>query len=645
MRAIFLFISLVATFSCLFSQETEHLKLSDVQRVMKEIFEKHVETKAITTKVIQNALKIYIEQFDPSHIYLLESEVAPYLALSEEELQQIEEQYQKNIFTTYSQLNKILQNAILRARIIRSDLMSDPQRLFRESQDIRSAQPPPYSNFAVTPEELRERIRQAILQFLREESKKFGEAEVAKRQTKLLSVYEGRMENEENQYLFVQADGSPLPTQGQENLFALHLLKSLARSLDIHTTYYNPTEATEMRVRLEKGYNGVGITVKDTVDGYVVDKMTAKSPAEKSQAIRMGDRLVKIDGKNTANYTTSEIQDFLEGNKGEQVVLTLERDNAPSFDIRLTMAPIEVDEERVKVQEEVFSGGRIGIIKLDSFYISDFGFSSEEDVKAAIEKLKAKGDLRGLILDLRANSGGFLTQAVKVVGLFISNGIVVISKYSSGEERIFRDVDSHIEYRGPLVILTSRLTASAAEIVAQTLQDYGVALIVGDEKTYGKGTIQSQTVTDEGKGSYFKVTVGKYYTPSGETPQLLGVRADLVVPSIVSHEEIGEEYLDHPLAHDTIPSSFQDPLSDIDPKLKSWYLKYYTPNLQKPLSYWRSMIPALRKNSEYRIRRNPSYAREVEEGPRVDEKQPDYQLREAINIVKDMLYLQSQAKE
>ena len=164
--------------------------------------------------------------------------------------------------------------------------------------------------------------------------------------------------------------------------------------------------------------------------------------------------------------------------------------------VPLVREEIAVDEDRARWNYEIFDGGIIGKIKLDSFYQGDNGMTSENDVREAIKQLDKQGNLRGLILDLRENSGGFLSQAVKVAGLFITNGVVVISKYFNGEEHFYRDMDGKISYDGPLIILTSKATASAAEIVAQALQDYGVAIIVGDEHTYGKGTIQSQTVTE-----------------------------------------------------------------------------------------------------------------------------------------------------
>ena len=196
---------------------------------------------------------------------------------------------------------------------------------------------------------------------------------------------------------------------------------------------------------------------------------------------------------------------------------------------------------------ERYADGIIGKINLPSFYESAEGLSCEADLKAALRDLRKQGDLKGLVVDLRENSGGFLHQAVKVAGLFVSSGIIVISKYAHGETQYLRDIDGKSYYSGPLVLLTSRGSASAAEIVAQALQDYGTVLIVGDDRTYGKGTIQYQTVTDVSAATFFKVTVGRYYTVSGRTTQIEGVIADIQVPTYYSALAIGERYLQYPL--------------------------------------------------------------------------------------------------
>lgn len=652
--------------SAAWGNDKELLKTADVHRIMNQIFAKHVDKKLMTDAILHNAFKVYIEQFDPHSIYFLESDVEPYIHIDEARLASISSEYKRNDFEDFEQLNEAIQNAILRARIIRKDLAEQKEILFKESKEAVVSGGPPYKFFAKTPEELRERIRKSLVNFLRSERARYGDDAVSARKAKLLAAYEERLRTFENTYLFVKDNGEPLPPAAKENLFVMHLLKALASSLDSHTTVYNPAEAYDMRIRLEKGVNSIGVSVKQTSQGLFISNMVKDGSADRSKAIQVNDQILKVNGQDISDLGVGQVMDLLQGNKGEGVVLSLKReaDETPQqFEVKLYKEPVILDEDRASYTSENYGNGEIGIIKLDSFYQSETGFNAEKDVRNAISALENSGPLRGLILDLRKNSGGFLTQAVKVAGLFITNGVIVISKYSNGEEKFYRDMDGKEAFDGPLVVLTSRFTASAAEIVAQALQDYGVAIIVGDDHTYGKGTIQSQTVTEDGASSYFKVTVGKYYTVSGKTPQLQGVKADVVVPSPFSNEHIGEEYLEYALSQDRIPAVYKDPLKDIDPNLKSWYLKYYIPTLQHPISTWRDMLGALRKNSEYRLNRNPSYQiflegntqklpeaivkdEELEESLAKPKESPkdDLQLREAINVVKDMIYLQTKSQ-
>lgn len=646
------------------AEDKELLKTTDVNRIMTEIFDKHVDKKKMSGTIVGTSFKVYINQFDPQRVYLLESEVAPYLNMSDTDLNLITTQYNSNLFPAYIKLNDVIQKAIKRERIIRADLLEDRRNLFNEASNDHNRRYPPYSTFAKTPEELRERVKQSYLAFINSERQRYGDVAVSKYQDKLLDEYEENLRYSENPYLYLKDNGEPMTVSSKENAFALRLLKALASGLDSHTTVYNPSEAFDMRVRLEKGINGIGINLRETPKGYFVAQLIKNSPAEKNGKIHLQDQLLSVNGVKVNDLDFGEVMKLMQGNKGDVVELLLAREGASNYKVKLTKEPIILDEDRVKYAAENYGNGIIGIIRLDSFYSSQTGFNSEQDVRDAILQLEKQGNLRGLILDMRKNSGGFLTQAVKVAGLFITDGVIVISKYSNGDQKLYRDMDGKKTYEGPLVILTSKLTASAAEIVAQSLQDYGVAIIVGDERTYGKGTIQSQTVTDEGGGSYFKVTVGKYYTVSGKTPQLKGVKADILVPSQFSHENIGEEYLDYSLSQDKIEPAYHDTLQDVDPNLKNWYMKYYIPNLQHKTDFWTNMLPSLRKNSEYRITRNPSYQVFIQgqgrplpsamiEDDELEAKivkpnlpsEDDLQLREAINIVKDMVYLESRSME
>ena len=308
-----------------------------------------------------------------------------------------------------------------------------------------------------------------------------------------------------------------------------------------------------------------------------------------------------------------------------------------------------MEEERLLDKSEPFADGFIGKLTLPSFYESTSASSCESDLREGIKLLKRQGNLKGVVLDMRENLGGFLNQAIKVTGLFITSGVVVISKYAQGEVQYMRSIDPRVYYNGPLVILTSKASASAAEIVAQALQDYGVALIVGDERTYGKGTIQYQTVTDDEAAAFFKVTVGRYYTVSGRSTQIEGVQADIVVPTAFSPYNIGERYLEYPLSNDHVPSVYHDQLLDIDGQAKLWFQKNYLPYIQKKESVWHKMLSKLQANSAHRLSHDPNFKlflKQLKEEP-LEEGQnwgvEDLQMAEAVSIVKDMIMLQKKS--
>lgn len=648
--------------------EQDLLKSNDISRIMKQILAEHVEKKEVTAKILDNSLMIYIDQFDPHRMYLLEREVLPYFKPQEGQLLKAIQQYNQNDYGIYKQLNQTIQNSILRSRRTRETLESQlKSSMFHPSPDQAHG---PIANketlepFVRTEEQLKERILQNLGSYINAQKKRFGEVITPERKEQILNSYETKLREFENQYLYQNEKGEPLSVPEQDNLFSLHVLKALANSLDSHTSFYEANEAYDIRVRLQKEFKGIGLVLKDSNQGPIVTYMLEGGPAAKSELIEQGDILIEVDGKSVVDHPFEKIMGLLHGGKNTKVKLAFKRKDEKDktekiYTVELIREMIILNNDRVDISSEQFGNGIIGIVSLHSFY-QGAGVSSEQDVRDAIAKLEKKGTLKGLILDLRENTGGFLSQAVKVAGLFITDGVIVISKYSNGDERIYRDVDGKTSYDGPLIVLTSKTTASAAEIVAQALQDYGVALVVGDEHTYGKGTIQSQTVTDNQSSSYFKVTVGKYYTVSGRTPQKDGVRADILVPSHWNREEIGEMYADS-LNSDIIPAAYYDTLKDVPPDLKAWYIKYYIPKLQKRTIVWRNLLPTLLKNSEYRIANNKNYQyflkgshededADSEEEWNVTDKnnktfgEDDLQIQEAVSILKDMILMHSVGK-
>jgi carboxyl-terminal processing protease len=204
------------------------------------------------------------------------------------------------------------------------------------------------------------------------------------------------------------------------------------------------------------------------------------------------------------------------------------------------------------------------------------------------------------------------------------------------------------------------MSASASEIVAQALQDYGVAIVVGDQTTFGKGSIQYQTVTDAKAEHFFKVTVGRYYTVSGRSTQIDGVQADIVVPTQYAPYNIGEKFLEYPLPPDQVEAAYIDPLSDLDERTRQVFQARYLPFLQRVVPFWKKMLPTLKQNSAYRLAHDPNFQAFLKKQETIRARQhtmpvnsvdehvqigmEDLQMMEAVNVVKDMVILEAESR-
>lgn len=642
----------VLFFLCLFSYlQAAPLTKSDVHKVMDELFEYHIDKKEMSPLIIERSLKVYLDQFDTRKAYLIQSEFKQYLKPTNALTASILNDYQKNEFNHFFALNSKIQKSILRARTWRSEWEKDPKVLVAEAKALSLAdlaEDP--ENFVENDNALKKRHYEELLKLIRLHIEETGSNDFEGKEAKLVALCEKQLCIAENDYLGMNDKGAAVSDEKFQHFVLLRILKAFAHSLDDHTAYYSPEEAYAMKVQLEKGMCGIGVVLHEGIDGVVVADILTGGPASASDGLKKGDCIVEVEGMNVKEVSFHKVLETLKGGEGTQCnlgIIRKEENKAENFlRVSLTRKKIVLDEKRVDVAYEPYGDGLIGKITLYSFYEGDDGISSEKDIRKAIEFLKSKGPLYGLVLDMRDNSGGFLSQAVRVSGLFISGGVVVISKYSDGSMKYYRAVEGRRFYDGPLAVLVSRGSASATEIVAQALQDYGVAVVVGDEQTYGKGTIQHQTVTSDKTNSFFKVTIGKYYTVSGKSTQIDGVKADIFVPTVYSYEKMGEVYSDYPLAADKVAPAFNDTLSDLDPYAKKWFSKYYTPTMQKPVTTWKEKVPTLQENSLKRVADNKNYQLFLKKLKKVEDKKQfgvnDLQMDEAVNIVKDMIFLQNQ---
>lgn len=656
-KTALIFFIFCSWFAPLFAAPAQ-IRESDIRQVMERLFYFHIENKELSPLLVRRCFKLYIEQFDAEKAYLLDEEVLPYVQMSDQALAVTLHRMKNGDFRDFKELNRILQHAVLRAQKIRKGIA---ENWLNQGVDLGNAMSRVPSRYAANEQELMERQRNRLVRFYFYHQSR-SDLSSPERIRKVLSLFERKARRSENQYLFLRFDGSAMDSKQIEHFSSLRILKSFAKSLDTHTSFFSPEEAHEMRLNLEKQFEGVGVVLFEGVDGVMISELVKGSPAEQSGQIRPNDLLVEIDGISTETQSFDEVLDLLKKQGSKNIMLGLKRidprGKASTIQVSLQKRPIMMNEERISTSWEKFGDGVIGKITLYSFYEGG-SESCERDIKEAIKAFQQIGPLRGLILDLRENSGGFLSQAVKVSGLFLSNGVVVISKYSRGEVHYLRNIVGRSFFTGPLVVLTSKMSASASEIVAQALQDYGVALIVGDERTFGKGSIQYQTVTDERADHFFKVTVGKYYTASGKTAQIEGVKADIVVPSHYAPYNIGERYLEYPLVPDQVDPAFVDPLTDLDEKTQRLFQRKYMPYLQRVVSFWKKMLPTLRARSEQRMARNQEFQallmkqdqvktrlsslppNSVDEAPMAG---PDLQMIEAVHIVQDMILLEEQAQ-
>ncbi len=635
LSSLFLSISLSATQPAILASD-------DIRGVMEQLFDYHIDKKEITPVVLERSLKVYVKQFDPSFAYLLKEEVSTYLHPDETALKSILNDYQNDRFTAYFALNRKIQESILRARGWRSDWEKNPKALIADAQKVvfdRERDQEAASSIS----ELKERHYNRFVDLIALQLHDLNLENVAGKEAQIVALCEKQLTGIENEYL---------PQTAQEHFVTLRTLKALAHSLDAHTAYYSPEEAYAMKVQLEKGMSGIGVVLKEGLDGIIIQETLPGGPAQLSGKIKKGDVIVEVDGKSITKHSFQKTLELMKGKEGTKTVLGIVRSSPETpkmFRVELTRSKIVLADKRVDLSSEPYGDGVLGKITLHSFYEGDDGVSSEKDLKKAIDQLKEEGPLYGLVLDMRDNTGGFLSQAVKVSGLFLTSGVVVISKYSDGSVKYYRTVDGKRHFDGPLVVLISRGSASATEIVAQALKDYGVAVIVGDDQTYGKGTIQHQTVTTDGSNAFFKVTIGRYYTVSGKSTQIDGVKSDITVPSSLNYEEVGEAFLEYPLPADWVDHAYQDSLEDIDPMARKWFQKYYLPYLQVKETRWDSHLPTLKANSTKRVEQNKNFQlflKQIKEKVQLVENNThganDLQMEEAINIVKDMIFLNQQ---
>jgi carboxyl-terminal processing protease len=363
---------------------------------------------------------------------------------------------------------------------------------------------------------------------------------------------------------------------GRDEILALYL-DSLAHVYDPHSDYLGREEMESFSIGMSLSLFGIGAALGND-DGYcTIRELLPGSPAEKSGQLKPGDRIIAVaqakgEPVDVTDMPLPRIVELIRGPKDTVVTLTVLPPVGAAGSartVKLVRAEVKLEDQQAKARliDAPEAGGgtmRLGVIDLPSFYSGERGGGgATADVEKLLRKLKAEG-AKGVVLDLRKNGGGSLEEAIKITGLFIRTGPVVQTRDPRGV-KVETDPDPGVAWDRPLVVLTSRFSASASEIAAGALQDYGRAVIVGDATTFGKGTVQTVlslgAMMDRAKLLHaydpgaLKVTIAKFYRPSGASTELRGVSSDIVVPSRSEAAPVGEDKLKDPLPWDTVPAA------------------------------------------------------------------------------------------
>jgi carboxyl-terminal processing protease len=362
------------------------------------------------------------------------------------------------------------------------------------------------------------------------------------------------------------------------NLFA----ESFAHSLDPHSDYLSPEQLDEFRIGMNLSLEGIGVSLSSD-DGYtIVQEIIAGGSADRAHALAPKDKIIAVaqDKKEPVSIIDMDLSDvvkMIRGKKGTKVELTVQRQKGgktETFKTVLVRDKVDMKEQAAKITYQERKVGdrkyKIGLIDLPSFYGGSDKNSRDcyEDLKKIVEEAVAK-KTDGIILDLSTNGGGLLQDAVKIAGLFIKTGPVVATQDVKKNRDVLSDEDPKVVFNGPLMILTSRQSASASEILAGAMKDYKRALIVGSDHTYGKGSVQVLNPLPLGLGA-MKLTTQMFYLPGGVSTQNTGVVSDITFPTYTEIDDLGEQFMDYALPPSkTEPFIAADAAQSKEPK-ESW---------------------------------------------------------------------------
>ncbi|TWU24247.1 Tail-specific protease precursor [Novipirellula galeiformis] len=522
----------------------------------------HISSQRLNDTISQRSLNLFLKSLDPMKLYFLQSDIDQF----QRNALRIDDMVQAgDLSFAYEVFGRFIERVDQRVTVA-LELLDGEFDFEKDEQIIIDPEATTYAKDATESQDRwRRQIKYALLD-LKDEGKEGDEARDLLRRRYLR--YDRRWRDTNSDALLEM------------------YLTSVTTAYDPHSTYMSPNSLDEFDMIMRLSLDGIGAQLREKDGNTVVSRVIPGGAAAKHGKLKPDDVIVSVgqdaEGPmvDIVEMPLNDVVGLIRGKAGSIVRLGVRPGGAGNVEIhQIVRARIELDESaaRGKVIEHQIPGApeqtrKIGYITLPSFYMDMEGAknnkrdfrSSTRDVLRIIDDFKAQG-IDGIVLDLSTNGGGSLTEAINLTGLFIDRGPVVQVKNADGSVQQYDDEDRGTAWDGPLVVMTSKFSASASEIFAGAIKDYHRGIVVGDPTSHGKGTVQTlmdlgQQLFRNNRENYgaLKVTLQQFYLPDGESTQLAGVAADIVLPSITAKMDVAEGDLKFALPNDRVKPAKHD---------------------------------------------------------------------------------------
>ena len=576
LNTLLLFIPLTGLVFCFNSPKNDDEKMSTIMVSVKNTLSYlHYSPKTINDAYSKDVYKHYFEMVDSSKRYFLQSdmdEFAKHETKLDDYLNQGDLTFYKltvdRLYQRVDQIDKITQNILSKPINLNED-----ETLILEPKIKKNAK-----NQAELSQEWKKYIKYNILQEMesltaKEELQKEKKDSVQK--FNLKDTIKLEILTPEAKRIKATAEVKDLVTdtfrrfkkRNKMDWFTVYM-NAYTEVFDPHTNYYSPKNKEDFDTQFTGKVIGIGAIIQEKRGYLYLGALTIGAPAWKSKQLSEGDKILKVrskpnlDAVNVVGMLSDEAVRLIRGEKGTKVTLTVEKKDKSIKEVTMIREEVAIEDTFARsIIINSADGKKYGLINLPSFN-ADFenakGRNASDDIKNELLKLKPQ-NVDGIILDLRNNGGGSLTEVGDIMGLFMNAGPYVQVKDGNGKVQTLKNKTNAPLWTGPLIIMQNELSASASEILAGAMQDYGRAVTIGSPQSFGKGTVQTFVDlnrflnTNDDFGS-LKLTIQKFYRITGESTQRKGIESDIKMKDFYTYAEIGERYDDYALAWDKIPA-------------------------------------------------------------------------------------------